>query len=188
MNYSELLKHYLDYAEKYYPENDVTNINIYFSSIEKYLYPKIEEVDKSTLKESISSLSTILMNRRGFTKYEVTKNLLTFYHQFTQYIYQKDILTTDKYIKDLSDEYVSSNSSITGKEKLYLKKLVKHINSSHLEKTNILKLKSVMQEHIKDYIEIYPDEDSVELNIYLTSIIDDFEEFIKREGVNSLSQ
>src|SRR5690554_3798574 len=107
MNYSELLKHYLDYAEKYYPENDVTNINIYFSSIEKYLYPKIEEVDKSTLKESISSLSTILMNRRGFTKYEVTKNLLTFYHQFTQYIYQKDILTTDKYIKDLSDEYVS---------------------------------------------------------------------------------
>jgi vacuolar-type H+-ATPase catalytic subunit A/Vma1 len=185
MSYTEHLKNYLDYAEKHYQKDYVSDVNTYFSLIEKYLYPKIEEVDKFILQKSIATLSKKLMNNRGAPICESAITLFSLYYQFTQYIYQKVNRTRYKYIKDLLEEYISSNPNITRKEKLYLSNLIDQIETYHVNITNILKLKSATREHFQDYRKIYPDKNLSGLFKNITGIIDDFEEFIKREGVNS---
>jgi hypothetical protein len=185
MNYSELLKHYLDYAEKYYPTEYVDDANTYFSLVEKYLYPKIEDVDKIILQKSVTTLSKQLMNNRGVPLCESVITLFGLHHQFTQYIYLKEIRTPDKRIKDLLEEYISSNPNITRKEKLYLTNLVDQIETYYFNNTDILRLKSAIRKHFKYYTNKYPNENYSELLKTINGIINDFEKFINRERENS---
>lgn len=184
MNYTQKLSNYLNYVKIYYDESYFKDVQLYFSTVEKYLYPKIEEINKTSLRKCINTLTKDLVKYDGVAKNKTKNTLYNLYYQLMQFIYQQESFTKGKNFHNLLDLYFISNPTISNIQKRYLGYLITHINLYHLNKTTFQKLESITEKHLKGFENIGFNEEFIDHDILCLIFNIGFQDYIKGRGVN----